>query len=216
MEETNLLFNNKATYAKEFEAKYAKSIDLPTTKCLNAFFHPTLRDHIITVNEICFPLVESTNVKGLFHNKISDEFEDKISQHYMDAAGKFQARRRFKIATNPELQLESASSDYVPFEPSSSIFSDSSYYEGGVEESMRMKLNMNKLNIKRTKTRIKKEKDKPNRQAINKDNKTIKGKLDFNTFWLLFIHIHESSDSVDCLFLFLDHNHMRIKYLIVF
>jgi hypothetical protein len=174
MEETKLIFNTSKDYAKEFKDTYAKSINLPTTKCLNSFFHPVLRDHIITVNEVSFPIVSTEKVKGLMHNRISSNFEYKMEHYYMDAAGKFQARRRHKLATN--LEIEKDSSDYVPYEPSSSIFSDDSYYEGGVHESIRRKMSANKQKIRKAKTQMIRQKSTIKNQSLATQQLTVKGK----------------------------------------
>lgn len=113
---------------------------------MNAFNHPTLRDHIITINEVNFPEVEPNKVKALFHNRINDQFEYKIDQVYMEAANRFEARRRVKIADtlNPNFRKSSAASSSLPSDPSSSLWSDDSIYEGGIKDSLKHKKTMNK------------------------------------------------------------------------
>lgn len=133
-----------------------------------------LRDHVITVNEVCFPIVSTEKVKGLIHNKINSSFEYKIEHHYMDAAGKFQARRRHKLATNLELEIES--SENIPYEPSSSIFSDDSFYEGGVHESIRRKMSANKQKIRRAKTQMISQKKDTKKQSLESQQLVVKGK----------------------------------------
>lgn len=159
MAEQTPVFDSNLDYSKVFENEYAKKVNLPTTKCLNAFNHPTLRDHIITICEINFPFVDNTKVKALFHDRIKDQFEYKIDSHYMDAAGRFEARRRVKVADNPNLRKDSATSSSLPSDPSSSLWSDDSIYEGGLKESLKRKksYNQQKVNLRKTQNRRKRK-----------------------------------------------------------
>ena len=143
-------FDLNDNYAQKFIDKYAKKVKLPTTKLINAFFHPTLRDHIITLNQILFPETESCSVVGLIHDKIRGEFESKIQNHYMNAAEKFEAKRRVKQLKNVKIQnkkrterFKSSSSDETLSLYWAENFSETSY-EGGRKEKVG-----NKRNIKR-------------------------------------------------------------------
>lgn len=172
MSESNPVFNRRTDYSKQFKEKYAKTADLPMTKCLKVFFHPTIRDHIITVNEVNFPTVDSDKVHALFHNKIRDPFEEKIRDVYMTAAGRFEARRRVKVADNPNIRKSTEDSDSMPYEPSSSLWSDDedSLYEGGQKDPLKIKKSLNKSRIRLTKSKSNKW-----RWKKNADPQKIKG-----------------------------------------
>ena len=152
-------FDLSDNYAQKFIGKYAKKVKLPTTKLINAFFHPTLRDHIITLNQILFPEVESCSVAGLIHDKIRGEFESKIQNHYMNAAKKFEAKRRVKQLKNVKIQnkkstqrFKSSSSDETYSLYWSENFSESDY-EGGAKEQLSNKTinDKNQVNFRTSK-----------------------------------------------------------------
>ena len=83
MAETFPVLNTKIDYEKEFLKQYSKDFEAPSTKCLKAFFLPTLRDHVITINEISFPKFKAEQVTTLFHDRQSNGFEDKIRNKYI-------------------------------------------------------------------------------------------------------------------------------------
>lgn len=45
----------RKSFAKEFEDEYGRTIQLPTSKCIFAAFHPVIPDHVIMINKIEFP-----------------------------------------------------------------------------------------------------------------------------------------------------------------
>jgi hypothetical protein len=175
MSANHQVFDPAIDYAKQFENSYCKKTNMPSVKCLNTFFHPTLRDHVIQINEINFPNVDFTKVKALFHEKIRDNFDNEIYQHYFEAADKYEARRRIKVAINPDLNYSSESE--VDAETDSedtstySSYDSYSFYEGG-----------ERIDLKRKKSKNKK-KANFRKSKMSQDKRSKKNK---SSFWVPF------------------------------
>lgn len=67
-------------------------------------FHPTLRDHIVTLNEIKFPKIANKDVETVIHDRMTADFENKIRDFYLERAQMKEARRRKKIARHITLR----------------------------------------------------------------------------------------------------------------
>ena len=145
-------FDPNTNYAKQFIEKYSKTLELPMTKLINAFFHPTLRDHIITLNEVKFPDIDWSKVKGLIPDKNRNEFEVKIKNQYMSAAEKYEAKRKVKQTRNLNIHNKKKTEKLPSSDDTYSLnwsenFSESSY-EGGEEEHLDRKKTLNRKQIR--------------------------------------------------------------------
>ena len=136
MSETFPVLNTNIDYEKEFLDKYSRRFEFPSARCLNAFFHPTLRDCVITINEIKFPKVKADQVICLFHDLQSENFENKMKNKYVDSVSHLIVIRRNKLGTNLLFKKEeNENNESTPKEPNTSeFFESSSSYEGGQEE----------------------------------------------------------------------------------
>lgn len=117
-------------------------------------------------------------MKALFHDQIRDQFEYKIRNHYMDAAGRFEARRRVKVADNPNIRKSSESADSIPNEPSDSMWDsyEDSIYEGGFELKRKNTMNKQRLaNLRKSKNMLKSKKKKKNRNKGIEEPIRVKG-----------------------------------------
>ena len=75
MSHTYPVSNSNSSIKKEFLNEHSKNFEIPTARWIKAFFHPTLRDHVITINEINFPRVKSDEVIAMFHNYQAKDFK---------------------------------------------------------------------------------------------------------------------------------------------
>ena len=127
MSETFPVLDTKIDYEKEFLDKYSKDFDFPSARWLNAFFHPSLRDHVITINEVNFPQVEAEQITSLFHHRQSDHFEEKMRNKYESSVSNFVAKRgkrQFKNIISASSDDESLSGENESSESDSDSFSD--------------------------------------------------------------------------------------------
>ena len=128
MSETFPVLNTKIDYEKEFLDKYSKDFDFPSARWLNAFFHPSLRDHVITINEVNFPQVEAEQITSLFHHRQSDDFEEMMRNKYESSVSNFivkRGKRQFKnISFSTSSEDESCSNENDSSESDSGSFSD--------------------------------------------------------------------------------------------
>ena len=174
MAEAFPVLNTKTDYEKEFLKQYSKDFEAPSTKCLKAFFHPTLRDHVITINEVNFPKVKAEQVTTLFHNRQSDGFENKIRNKYIDSVSHLIVKRRKKLNQNVTFRNRSEDESF-PSEPDSSEWEGSdSNFEGGQNEKPRTR-NSFKSKPKPNPNKEQKRKVNINNQIIINDPPKLKG-----------------------------------------
>ena len=109
---------------------------MPDFTCLKTVFHPTLKDHVITLNEIKFPKVLNSHVDTLIHNRMIDGFEEKIRRQYMEEAARMEIRRRTRLSKHTTLRIKNPTEDSLPEEPATEEWSQilDESYEGGAKE----------------------------------------------------------------------------------
>ena len=165
MSEAFPVLNTKIDYEKQFLSDYSKDIEFPSARCLNAFFHPSLKDHVITINEIKFPKIKSGQAVAMFHNRQSADFENKMRSKYEESVSHLIVKRRKKLGNNLAYRNKSEEESF-PDEPDSSQWEESdSDFEGGQKEKLQ------KRNSAKSKQKTK-QRPKPAKR-MNKRNQIV-------------------------------------------
>jgi hypothetical protein len=136
MAENNPVLNKKINYTEEFQKKYGRTFDVPTSNIKQCTFHPTLLDHLVVVSEIQRPKVSLENMSVLKHDYMDDgNFVEQIKDRYMDEAERHVARRGNKSTRTMTFQKDISDSNSLPEEPDSDEWEDSDIFdnEGGTE-----------------------------------------------------------------------------------
>ena len=70
----------------------------PTFSWIDAFFHPVLRDHVITINKIEIPKIKTHQVTALFHKRQASRFERKIGSNWKTERDSGTGRKKMEIS----------------------------------------------------------------------------------------------------------------------
>ena len=174
MSEAFPVLNTKIDYEKQYLSDYSKNIEFPSTRCLNAFFHPSLRDHVITINEVNFPKIKADQISAMFHNRQSADFENKMRSKYEQSVSHLIVKRRKKLGNNLAYRDKSEEESF-PDEPSSSEWEESdSDFEGGQKEKLKKRNSIKSKHDKKHKPKTTRRTNKKNQIVIN-DPPKLKG-----------------------------------------
>lgn len=136
MSGSNPVFSSSTSYTQEFQNKYGRTFEVPTSIIKQCTFHPTLLDHLVVVSEIHCPKVSPENITVLKHNYMdNDDFAGQITDRYMKEAERHVAKRGNKLTRTMTFQKDVSDSNSMPEEPSSQEweYSESILNEGGAE-----------------------------------------------------------------------------------
>jgi hypothetical protein len=172
MSDSNPVLSSKTNYTREFENRYARTFEVPTSVIKQCTFHPTLLDHLVVISEIHCPRVSTENIKVLKHNFMDDDdFASQITDRYMKEAERQVAKRGNKLTRTMTFHKDVGESNSMPEEPSSQEweYSESILNEGGAE-TLQKKLDNLKKSPKKRKAVVKRD----NEIFINRGTK-VKG-----------------------------------------
>lgn len=117
-------------YADEYLKTYGRNVSIPQIDCKEAFFHPTLTDHIITINQINCDSIPPEDIQALMHDRVSGDFHSMIENTYLGKANGPNAAKKIKMAHTSTFRKESDDGNSMPEEPATQIFDEEGFPVG--------------------------------------------------------------------------------------